>query len=63
MMVLYNLVALQIERWCRSGFTTLSPVPLQEQPVVVLLLEGALVSWLRGNTVDTRIYVVRAAGA
>jgi hypothetical protein len=25
---------------CRSGFTTLPPVPLQEQPVVVLLLEG-----------------------
>jgi hypothetical protein len=31
---------------CRSGFTTLPPVPLQEQPAVVLLLEGALVSWL-----------------
>jgi hypothetical protein len=25
---------------CRSGFTTLPPVPLQEQPTVVLLLEG-----------------------
>jgi hypothetical protein len=25
---------------CRSGFMTLSPVPLQEQPAVVLLLEG-----------------------
>jgi hypothetical protein len=25
---------------CRSGFTTLPPVPLQEQPAVVLLLEG-----------------------
>jgi hypothetical protein len=25
---------------CRSGFTTLPPVPLQEQPIVVLLLEG-----------------------
>jgi hypothetical protein len=24
---------------------TLPPVPLQEQPAVVLLLEGALVSW------------------
>jgi hypothetical protein len=46
MMVLYNLVALQIERWCRSGFATLPPVPLQEQPAVVLLLEGAFVSWL-----------------
>jgi hypothetical protein len=31
---------------CRSGFTTLPPVPLQEQPAVVLLLEGPLVSWL-----------------
>jgi hypothetical protein len=30
---------------CRSGFATLSPVPLQEQPAVVLLLEGALISW------------------
>jgi hypothetical protein len=30
---------------CRSGFATLSPVPLQEHPVVVLLLVGALVSW------------------
>jgi hypothetical protein len=30
----------------RSGFVTFSPVPLQEQPAVVLLLEGALVSWL-----------------
>jgi hypothetical protein len=26
--------------YCRSGFTTLPPVPLQEQPAVVLLLEG-----------------------
>jgi hypothetical protein len=25
---------------CRIGFTTLSPMPLQDQPVVVLLLEG-----------------------
>jgi hypothetical protein len=31
---------------CRSGFTTLPPVLLQEQPVVVLLLERDLVSWL-----------------
>jgi hypothetical protein len=30
---------------CRSGFTTLPSVPLQEQPVVVLLLERAAVSW------------------
>jgi hypothetical protein len=29
----------------RSGFATLSPVLLQEQPAVVLLLEGALISW------------------
>jgi hypothetical protein len=33
-------------RVCRSGFMTLPPVPLQEQPAMVLLLEGALVSWL-----------------
>jgi hypothetical protein len=30
---------------CRSSFMTLSPVLLQEQPTVVLLLERALVSW------------------
>jgi hypothetical protein len=30
---------------CRSGFMTLPPVPLQEQPAVVLLLEGIVVSW------------------
>jgi hypothetical protein len=30
---------------CRSGFTTLPPVLVQEQPAVVLLLESALVSW------------------
>jgi hypothetical protein len=30
---------------CGSGFVTLSPMPLQEQPTVVLLLERALVSW------------------
>jgi hypothetical protein len=30
---------------CRSGFTTLPPELLPEQPVVVLLLEGDLVSW------------------
>jgi hypothetical protein len=29
---------------CRNGFTTLSPVLLQEQPAVVLLLERALIS-------------------
>jgi hypothetical protein len=34
------------ESWCRrSGFTTLPLELLQEQPVVVLLLERALVSW------------------
>jgi hypothetical protein len=31
---------------------TLPPVPLQEQPTVVLLLEGALVSW--SLTMDER---------
>jgi hypothetical protein len=30
---------------CRSDFTTLPPVLLQEQPVMVLLLESTLVSW------------------
>jgi hypothetical protein len=30
---------------CRSGFVTLPPVLLQEQPAVVLLLERALVPW------------------
>jgi hypothetical protein len=30
---------------CQSGFATLSSVLLPEQPVVVLLLERALVSW------------------
>jgi hypothetical protein len=30
---------------CRSDFTTLPPVLLQEQPTMVLLLERALVSW------------------
>jgi hypothetical protein len=28
--------------YCRSGFTTLSPMLLREQPAVVLLLERAL---------------------
>jgi hypothetical protein len=32
-------------RACRSGFATLPPMPLQEQPTMVLLLEGTLVSW------------------
>jgi hypothetical protein len=31
---------------CRSDFVTLSPVLLQEQPAVIFLLVGALVSWL-----------------
>jgi hypothetical protein len=31
--------------WCRTSFTTLPSVLLQEQPAVVLLLEGDLVSW------------------
>jgi hypothetical protein len=30
---------------CQSGFATLSSVLLQEQPAVVLLFEGILVSW------------------
>jgi hypothetical protein len=30
---------------CRSGFTTLPSALLQEQPAVVFLLEGTLVSW------------------
>jgi hypothetical protein len=30
---------------CRGGFATLSPEPLRQLPAVVLLLEGALVSW------------------
>jgi hypothetical protein len=30
---------------CRSGFTTLPPMLLQEQPVVLLLLERGSVSW------------------
>jgi hypothetical protein len=30
---------------CRSSFTTFSPVLLQEQSTVVLLLERALISW------------------
>jgi hypothetical protein len=30
---------------CRSGFTTLPPVPLQKQLIVVLLLDRVLVSW------------------
>jgi hypothetical protein len=44
--------------YCRSGFTTLPPVPLQEQPAVVLLLEGLRsheelaegIRWSRGFT-------------
>jgi hypothetical protein len=34
-----------MNRNCRSGFTTLPPVLLQEQPAVVILLESAFVSW------------------
>jgi hypothetical protein len=45
-------------KW-RSGFAILPPVLLQEQPVVVLLLEGVLVFWLlamdeRGEHEDLR---------
>jgi hypothetical protein len=39
-------------RNCRSGFTTLPPMLLQEQPVVVLLLKSDLVSW--SLTIDER---------
>jgi hypothetical protein len=44
---------------CRSGFTTLPLVPLQEQPVVVLLLEGhrslgELAIWEYGGHQDLR---------
>jgi hypothetical protein len=43
---------------------TLSPVLLQEQLTVVLLLERALVSWsLLMNVMDMKIYVVRATRA
>jgi hypothetical protein len=35
----------KVKGHCRSSFTTLPPVLLQEHPVVVLLLERALVSW------------------
>jgi hypothetical protein len=37
---------------CRSGFITLSPVLLQEQPTMVLLFERELVSW--SLTMDER---------
>jgi hypothetical protein len=44
---------------CRSGFVTLPPEPLQEQPVVVLLWGRRLASWLlalgeRGGHDDLR---------
>jgi hypothetical protein len=44
---------------CRSGFTTLSPKPLLEQPAVVLLWGRYLASWLlalgeRGGHDDLR---------
>jgi hypothetical protein len=44
---------------------TLRPAPLLEQPIVVHYLEGlrTLGFKLLGNMVDTRIYVVQAAGA
>jgi hypothetical protein len=46
-------------------FTSLSTAPLLEQPVKVRCLEGLRIIGfkLSGNTVDTRIYVVRAAEA
>jgi hypothetical protein len=39
-----NLLKSMLREDCRSGFTTLPPVLLQEQPVMILLLEGALIS-------------------
>jgi hypothetical protein len=46
-------------------FTSLSTAPLLEQPVKVCCLEGLRIIGfkLSGNTVDTRIYVVRVAEA
>jgi hypothetical protein len=41
----YVVVKVDMVHDCRSGFATLPPEPLQEQPAVVLLLEGTLVSW------------------
>jgi hypothetical protein len=40
-----DVQAATIRLYSRSGFTTLPPVLLQEQPAVVLLLERVLVSW------------------
>jgi hypothetical protein len=34
----------RIIKHCQSGFVTLLPLSLQEQSVVILLLEGVLVS-------------------
>jgi hypothetical protein len=36
----YHFIRERVGHKCRSGFMTLPPVPLQEQPVVVFLLEG-----------------------
>jgi hypothetical protein len=36
---------LLVKTGCRIGFTTLPPELLQVQPVVVLLLEGVVISW------------------
>jgi hypothetical protein len=46
-------------------FMTLPAAPLLEQPTEVHCLEGlrTLGFELYGNTVDTRIYAVQAAGA
>jgi hypothetical protein len=41
----YTVVKVDMVHDCRSGFAILPPKPLQEQPVVLLLLEGTLVSW------------------
>jgi hypothetical protein len=40
-----SFLNLSINEICRSGFATFPPELLQEQPVVVLLLEGDFVSW------------------
>jgi hypothetical protein len=48
----------------QSGFTTLPPAPLLEQPAVVRCLRGLGLSSFSygGSMVDTRIYMVQAAG-
>jgi hypothetical protein len=43
--IVKSLIQMLDSHNCRSGFTTLPPVLLQEQADVVLLLESVLVSW------------------